>query len=234
MSRRVLVRFTAIPAIALAIALATPADVGDRGSREVANEVAVAATSQQGGDTGRNLTASPADDAKAESISVHGRWVIEVREPNGALVSRQDFENALTLSGGQVLPLFLARDYSVGLWIVHMYTRTGQSPCLTGGGCQLREPESTYVADDVFKTLSVDVPSSGPNATKLVLAGTATAQADGEIGTVATLVGRCASTYAPATPCFGDYWPFTQKDLSTPVTVATGQQILVTVVISFQ
>ena len=41
-----------------------------------------------------------------EGIKVHGHWVIEVRNPDGRLVQRRDFENSLTSVGAQNLPLF--------------------------------------------------------------------------------------------------------------------------------
>jgi len=41
-----------------------------------------------------------------EGIKVHGHWVIEVRNPDGRLVQRRDFENSLTSVGAQNLPPF--------------------------------------------------------------------------------------------------------------------------------
>jgi len=35
------------------------------------------------------------DGATTEGIKVHGRWTIEVREPDGTVVERREFENAL-------------------------------------------------------------------------------------------------------------------------------------------
>jgi hypothetical protein len=46
-----------------------------------------------------------------EGIKVHGHWTIEVRKPDGKLISHTEFENSLVGSGGgAVLPTFLAQN----------------------------------------------------------------------------------------------------------------------------
>src|SRR5687767_7580490 len=46
-----------------------------------------------------------------EGIKVHGRWTIDIRNPDGKLVSRRDFKNALTANGGAFLGRFLQRTH---------------------------------------------------------------------------------------------------------------------------
>ena len=41
------------------------------------------------------LAATPHAKTAGEGIAVHGRWIIDVRNPDGTLVSHQDFENAI-------------------------------------------------------------------------------------------------------------------------------------------
>ena len=41
-------------------------------------------------------TAPAPDSADGEGIEVHGHWTIEVRNPDGSLDERYEFENALT------------------------------------------------------------------------------------------------------------------------------------------
>ncbi len=67
----------------------------------------------------------------SEGIKVHGHWTIEVREPDGTLVSRTEFENALAPdmgqgSGAQFLTRLLSRDAAVGKW-KWLFIRTGNA-----------------------------------------------------------------------------------------------------------
>ena len=95
-------------------------------------------------------------------------------------------------------------------------------------------PTAASGAGYIFPTLTISAPTSGADAQKVVLSGTATAQADGTIGNVDTRVSFCAPTVATATGCAETgYIPFTDTTLASPVPVVTGQQIVVTVKISF-
>jgi hypothetical protein len=42
-------------------------------------------------------------EAQQQGIQVRGHWIIEVRDPDGTLADRREFENALTLSGAELL-----------------------------------------------------------------------------------------------------------------------------------
>jgi hypothetical protein len=58
-----------------------------------------------------NAAAKPGSGGMREGIKVHGHWTIEVRKPNGKLISHTEFENSLIPGGGgAVLPLFLAQN----------------------------------------------------------------------------------------------------------------------------
>ena len=87
--------------------------------------------------------------------------------------------------------------------------------------------------DAPFKTLTLSVPTTGPNAGKLVMSGQATAEADGDIARVVTQVGLCPGTVAPASCAEYADITFTAHNFSTPIVVAASQIIQVTVVISF-
>ena len=167
-------------------------------------------------------------------MKVSGHWTIEVREPDGSLVSRQEFENALQSIGRESLAQFLARDKTPGLWRVYLgVSISPTSPCLdtsTGSAVVCVVAESGDVTgSNVFRNLAVSLNS----ASVVRLSGTATAQRDGEVGVVATTVFRCANTIAPSSPCSSGLGTFTQKTLTTPVPVLLNQQVVVTVDISF-
>src|SRR5574341_1058320 len=80
----------AVSAIALATVVLEPFDSGS--------------TNEQGGDPVAAET-----DGVGEGIQVHGDWVIEVRNADGSMAERREFENALTSAGSQYLDLVLAR-----------------------------------------------------------------------------------------------------------------------------
>ena len=183
--------------------------------------------------------ASTAPGSPNEGIEVHGHWTIEVREPDGALVSHYEFENALLASGALSLGSFLSRQETLGIWRVVLYGTplvAGDAPCLDTGTpseCTVIESGSTLSGDQISKTLTVDVPTSGSNQGKLVLSGNFTAGTDGNVGSVVTAVDGCAPTIAPASNCEGSIHFMTQTILGSAVTVANGQQVLAAVVISF-
>ncbi len=173
-----------------------------------------------------------------ESVQVHGHWTIEVRNPDGTLADSREFDNALIAGGNRALSLFLGRSNSVGGWWVELIGNPGTSGAFnpTNGSKYGFIVESTYgggTNPGWFKTLTVDVPTTGPNTDKLVLSGTATAELDGNIGRVRTRVFLLNNTLAPSASYLSDNLEFTASTLASPIPLLAGQQVLVTVVISF-
>ena len=169
-----------------------------------------------------------------EAIAVHGAWTITVLSPDGELVSTTSFENSYNSSS--FLADVLARQGGVGFWEV--FVGGSNSPCLSSGSptsCVITEPGGWESSPNAFKTLVVSAPHSGADANKLMLSGSATAQRDGSIERVNTNTQECDSSYAPNSPCtsFVMSADFTQKTIAPSIPVITGQQILVTVAISF-
>jgi hypothetical protein len=191
------------------------------------------------------LTLSPAPAARAgegearrgtrQGIKVHGHWTIDIKNPDGSLVSHHVFENSLA-SGAVSLPQILARTLVPGAWTVVLQPGTSglRKPCPHHrlGSCRIGE------SGEQFNTLTVDVPASGPSAGKLVLSGHATAEAEGDVFEVYTELGLCPATTLPAVCATsakgGTESPrFTWHSLPTPIVALANQIIQVTVVISF-
>ena len=175
----------------------------------------------------------------SEGITVHGHWTIDVSNPDGSLAEHREFENALVSgSGSPTLVDILARQNSVGGWeisLIPRYTNEGAFLSETSHATYGMLAESTYprTYPNLFKTLTVSV-GTGDDNLKLVLRGTATAQTNGNIGRVKTLV----SMLRPASSPSGSYDAvslneLTETVLSTPVNLTTDQIVTVTVVISF-
>ncbi|MBI4333607.1 MAG: hypothetical protein HY673_20275 [Chloroflexi bacterium] len=163
-----------------------------------------------------------------EGVKVHGRWTIEVMDPNGTVVERTEFNNALTDSGKYTLAWFLGRANGVGQWFVRVETYN-IAPPVTMTSYYLREAASSQSGTYQFKTLTVD--GSGP---QLTLRGTATAQTNLTVNAVQTFVWAPAPTVSPSSSSEGGMdREFTWTVLPAPVAVSAGQQVAVTVVISF-
>src|SRR5437762_8230794 len=65
----------------------------------------------------------------AQGIKVQGHWVIEVRDADGTLRVRREFENALTGQGRQTLAEVLGGTSPMGGWIVFAQGVTGTALC---------------------------------------------------------------------------------------------------------
>ena len=175
----------------------------------------------------------------SEGIAVHGRWTIEVRDPDGGLVERREFDNALTIAGAGALAKTIGGLRVPSEWRVTLsrLSTSGNSAC---GGAPVEciaVTGSSITGPNIFETLSVSVPNSGPNADKLVLSGSVTALVGGVIDTVGSNILFCEPDLPPGTACNpGDTLGFstiTQASVSPAVSVVSGQQVLVTVVITF-
>jgi len=150
-----------------------------------------------------------------DGIKVHGRWTIEVRNPNGSVAGRYEFNNALIFSGGQILARLLQGNSPRGLWMVHFGTGT-TTPC-PPASCRLQEPGIPFDSDGA---LSVAIVGNLDNEVRLT--GSLTAAQNGVIDMVHV------SQYLNPNITL-----FSQKALTTPIQVVAGQSIAVTVVYSF-
>ena len=172
----------------------------------------------------------PAQGRPDEGIKVHGRWTIELRNADGALASRHEFENALLPSGQTILASLLSGDgtFTRGFWIVWLTpTQTaGPHPCSGVGGCDLREPYPPTWAQPVI-SWPLQVTSVGSPANAVRLTGTITADQNGEIANVSTALFFGEPSGA------GQSQGFSRKVLPAPIQVVAGQSIAITVVFSF-
>jgi hypothetical protein len=183
---------------------------------------------------GCGTSASRTTSSPAEGIEVHGHWTIEVRNPDGTLAERREFDNWLHSAGGQALAAILGRQASVGGWAIQLIGSafTSRTPY---GDVGVMIVESTYPAtgSNIFRTLTLTAPAIGEAASQpLRLSGTATAERDGAITQVETVMSRLAATEAPSNR-YGSSAPFTSKTLDSPVSLTAGQSVTATVVITF-
>jgi len=173
-----------------------------------------------------------------EGVKVHGEWTIEVRDPDGTLVSHTEFENSLQ-GGNAALSLVMGRKKTMGLWRIQM--GLGDLPCYSDyygaySGCIVTEPSSTKTGSHYFKNLTVDVPTTGADAYKVVLSGNFTVSRNYTLREVFTGTSVCDPTATPNSNCENlDLGSFTGHGFSSSeyIPVLAGQQVLVTVKLSF-
>jgi hypothetical protein len=173
-----------------------------------------------------------------EGIQVHGDWVIEVRNQDGSLAERREFENALQDFGKVFLVRTLSRIGTPGVWAIRLPNSQAGGPCLDIGqvppDCNINEPiasalDSYWGAH--FPTLTV-TGNDNLNSLEVVLQGNFDALNDGVIDRVETM--QCYSTPPNANPAAcNNTSVITSTTLQAPVNVLEGQQVLVTVRISF-
>ena len=168
-----------------------------------------------------------------EGIQVHGHWTIEVRNPDGSLVTHREFENSLQ-QGALALGGILGRQNAPGFWGINLST----SDTCTGPGsqatpvCTIIEPTPNFAPITGRSTnLVMTVSNSG-----LMLSGSITVLPALQITAVQTLLSLCPAT-TPSPTCAtgagvtGNAFTFTT--LATPIPVASGQTVQATVAISF-
>ena len=191
---------------------------------------------------------SPALAAQTrEGVRVRGHWVIEVRNPDGTLVKRREFDNSLAPGGARLMAQYFA-GFPPALWTIELGVYGGNtSPCHGGtyngttlNHCFIVDPAATQLptGTSVFPTLHSAISQTFND--RLVLTGNATARVAGDIVYVATRQASCLATTAPVDcKVAGTVQQFTVHDLvnaqgqSDPLAIAAGQIVQVTVTLSF-
>jgi hypothetical protein len=164
-----------------------------------------------------------------DDIKVHGHWTIDIKDANGSLVARHEFENALQEPGALNIANFLGRVNAPGFWAVFLYGPVGTPDCIPAGlPCILRENTSASTGSS---PLTVSVPTTGPNQGKLVLSGSFTSPDARSFNRAISGVSLCPpGSPSCTTGTLGGN--FTLKDFPA-IAVQAGQIVQVTVVISF-
>ena len=183
-----------------------------------------------------------------EGVRVRGHWVIEVRNPDGTLITRREFDNSLAPGGAGKLAEYLGGFVTPARWTVELGVYGGAtSPC-HGGTFNGNPLNHCFIVDSaaspmptgtsIFPTLST---TNGPSSfEQVVMTGNVTARVAGQIVYVATRQSGCLNFVAPA-DCnlAGVGIQFTVHDLTNgqgqpaPLSIAAGQIVQVTVTLSF-
>jgi hypothetical protein len=200
------------------------------------------------------------DGSLHQGLTVHGHWVINIRNPDGTLAQHHEFENSIAPTGQGLLVGLLSGYLVPGDWMVALGPQSGNGACnATVQYCGLVHDAATWPAvaycgqyDCTGSTLSYaynfGTGFGGPFS--IVLSGSITANQTGTIGFVRTILNTCANiaysttanpgsveTSSPAT-CVTQTtvqpwnFPFTMANI-TPISVTSGQQIEAIVTLTF-
>jgi hypothetical protein len=139
-----------------------------------------------------------------ENIKVHGHWVIEVRNPDGSLAARREFENALVGSGQLPLSDILSGYAVPAGWVVQIWDPTSNTTAIDGGPCHGRcwiqqqqlNPHSPCTKASCSSNLTASL-SQANNQIGLVLSGWIQATQAGNISEVDTINYFCAPAGKP-------------------------------------
>ena len=165
---------------------------------------------------------------------------IDVRDPDGRLVTHREFDNALVTSGATLLSDILAGRSTKGAWFIVLSAQTLQ-PCFGQVGFDPSPKLTPCQISSLSGNPGVTFQTLALSSTGLVLSGTATASApSGRIENVATALGSCPassspSIRAPNATVLSNAFPttFSSKALSPAIDVVAGQAINVTVTFNF-
>jgi hypothetical protein len=138
-----------------------------------------------------------------EGITVHGHWVIDVRNPDGSLAQHREFENSLTLNGTYVLAALLSGSAVPGNWAVLLGPASGNGPCTNSytasgvsGTSEICEVVQTLTTAPAIGDCQQNLCGAGltltlPGLNGVALTGTITANQTGTIGVVSSTMAVC-------------------------------------------
>jgi hypothetical protein len=163
-------------------------------------------------------TTSPAPSGHPEGIQIHGHWTVTVRNPDGRVASRHEFDNSMTTNGKQFI---------LGVLIGDTFPLRGYPPVweLKISGSLCRQGGPSTMGDCVLS-----VTGGRKVGGALEFSGTVKMDGAGQIMAVATQVGGPS---APGRITFSSR-DLTQPDAATgqtpaPVNVQAGQNVDFTV-----
>ena len=131
--------------------------------KRLAAFAAVALVAAIVGTAGAGLLHRVAAPPLGSKVTVHGQWTIIVRNKQHRIVARRHFENSLVSSGAGTIAQLLTGNVVAGSWGVNVTF-----------GAIVDQYNSVPDGPPFYKNLVVTAPTSGADANKLVLSGTAT------------------------------------------------------------
>lgn len=192
-------------------------------ARKAANQPDTSMADQEKAQTTAPQKTGGTPSGPRESITVHGDWTIVVHNKDGSVASRHQFRNSL--KGAKALAWVFGRAVTVTGWQIDILDDLCNPQCVLVQG--------SGNMPGLFYGLTVTVPASGPNANKLVLAGSVTISTSGQITKVDTMMRDCATPQYHYGGTLCDTAPEMTLASPPPINVQAGQKVDLTVVLDF-
>lgn len=187
-----------------------------------------------------------------EGIKVHGHWILDLKDKDGKVLEHRDFHNALNVSGGDTLAKLIsglavgsALQIQAGGFIIYR----GDIANHAIPSCNANPPNAACVPNLTVSYTHFDIPNNVPSSF-VTLNGSITPTTAVTVSSVATSAMICEASQIPVPSTLvtesparcaandldsglrTDDYPFTGTSI-TPINVAAGQTLAITVIISF-
>lgn len=179
--------------------------------------------------TGAVAEAPARDGVLRGGIGVRGHWTIEVRNPDGTLDRREEFDNALVKSG-KILAFLLTTHRHLREWRVWLMTGTDKYLALEEAGPSGKEEGSQYLHVAYSLKPELVLPTDGTDHF-VRLTGKVNAIEDAQISEVKTYLSVCSDAACVESAAGHD---LTLHALPQPISVLNGQQVFVTIEFRFE
>ena len=182
------------------------------------------------------MTLAQADSMPQDEIRVHGHWTVVVRNADGTVQSKYEFENSITDMGKSLVLGLLGGATPTNGTPVWQLNISGslcyQQPATTLGNCQVTvQPKRNFTPG-----------TTNLSSIPLEMSGTVKMDGSGQILSVATQIANMTGKRAPGKPAEDVILVFSSHDLTkpdsakgqtpVPINVQAGQNVDFTVDIS--
>jgi hypothetical protein len=171
---------------------------------------------------------------RADGIAITGNWKVTVKSADGRVLRVHRFKNEF--NGATTIAGILAHTRATGRYWMTLSDQSGAGQNVCGDPAAAAASCFLFEADDPngavpfwFGNLAVSTPGSG----QLAITGEIEATRSGSFNHVRMLLSTCSNVTAPNACHPGSYGNFSSRTLSTPITLVTGQQAIVTVTYTF-
>ena len=186
---------------------------------------------------GLSMGQAKAPSGESVGITVTGDWLVTVKNSDGTVAKEERFHNAFTGQG--IVARTFAHSATPGrFWLLVADNAGTNNPCqITSGTSTFQVACDDFEADDANAGAAANffgnLTATASTADELVVQGNITAQRNGQFDRVIIRTSSCGAATAPTACHPNGYVSWSDRTLTTPITVVTGQQILITVTYTF-
>ena len=184
--------------------------------------------------------------AGARGITVHGHWRFVIKNADGSVAKREEFENSLDPSNGaQLLTALLVGTATPADFLVAVLSASGTSPCPNSYCILITSTSSPAYFGCTLgnETCFTGLTTATPGKNSIQLAGQFIAPQNGVIDTVHSYLDYCSDSTVSPKSCAASVGGVLAAGLTvtssttnpsfTPINITAGQIVQVSVLLSF-